>query len=433
MATLNQTHDPARRSWVETANDPKCAFPIQNLPYGVFSLAEAAPRVGVAIGDTILDLSVLEADGLVRPGNTATVFDKAQLNDFMALGHEVWSQTRAALSDLLEASNGRLRDDAGLRARALVPMSSVRLHLPLRVAGFTDFFASRYHATNVGTMLRGADNALSPNWLHMPMAYTGRASTVVVSGTPIRRPLGQMKPAKLDAPVFGASRRLDIELELGAIVGVPSRLGEPVTLAEADRMIFGYVLLNDWSARDIQGWESNPLGPFQGKAFASTISPWIVTQEALEPYRVAAPEREVALLPYLQEHRPGNFDIDLEVGLRAQTAAAPTIISRTNARHLYYSPAQQLVHHAVCGCAMSTGDLLGSGTVSGPEKGSYGSMLELSWAGKEPIALEGGETRSFLQDGDSVSLSGACEGRGHRIGFGTCEGTILPAVAEPTW
>ncbi|HRK43212.1 MAG TPA: fumarylacetoacetase, partial [Gemmobacter sp.] len=309
----------------------------------------------------------------------------------------------------------------------LTPLAEVALHMPFLVSEYTDFYAGRNHAVNVGTMFRGPENALPPNWLHMPIGYNGRASSVVVSGTPVRRPWGQVKAPDQAMPVFQPSRRFDIELELGAVVGMPSE--GPVTVAEADEMIFGYVLLNDWSARDIQAWEYQPLGPFQAKATATTISPWIVMKAALEPFRTSTPARAVPLLPYLEEPRPMLYDIALEVGL-APEGGPETIIARTNAAELYYSAAQQLAHHTSCGCAMNTGDLLGSGTISGPTKDSRGSLLELSWGGKEPFAIAGG-MRSFIEDHDTLTLRGQCRGEGYTIGFGACTGKVLPALPNP--
>ncbi len=407
------------RSWVDSANAPGTEFPLNNLPYGVFSTADR-PRCGVAIGTRVLDLAGLEADGLLPESG----FAEPALNTFMEHGPEVWSDIRSRLTTLLDEGAPE-RDRVELH---LHDMASVTLHLPFRVAEFTDFYAGRHHATNVGTMFRGAENALPPNWLHMPIGYNGRASTVVVSGTPIRRPSGQTKAPDAELPSFGPSRRLDIELELGAVVGQPSAMGEPVDLDRADSMIFGYVLLNDWSARDIQAWEYQPLGPFQAKAFATTISPWVVTAEALAPFRIPAPKRELPLLPHLADTGPMHLDIDLSVTI-APEGGEVTEICRTNSRELYYSAAQQLTHHASSGCAMRIGDLLGSGTISGPEKLQRGSLLELSWGGKEPIALPGGETRSFIEDGDTLTLHGAAQGDGYRIGFGPCSGTILPARA----
>jgi fumarylacetoacetase len=418
---------------VVSADDPACPFPIENLPYGVFSVGAGTPRVGVAIGDQILDLSVMEAAGVLRPAPEQIVFDRPDINAFMALGASAWRSTRAAITDLLAADMRLPADLCGLVSRALTPSGAARLHLPLAVAGYTDFYASREHATNVGSLLRDPQNALTPNWLHIPIGYNGRASTVIVSGTGIRRPLGQMRPPNADAPLFGPSRRLDYELELGAIIGVPSTMGQPVTVAEAHAMIFGYVLLNDWSARDIQAWEYQPLGPFQSKAFATTISPWVVTAEALEPYRVPTPQRILPLLPYLTEHAPYNFDLNLEIELRPAGADRGSVVCRTNQRNVYYSAPQQLAHHAVSGCAMRTGDLLGSGTISGPTRDSLGSLLETTRNGAEPVSLPGAGQRSFLEDGDTVTLRGWCRRDGQQLGFGECVGTILPAPPQLDW
>jgi fumarylacetoacetase len=419
-------------SWIESANQPDCHFPIQNLPYGVFSRAAEAPRCGVAIGDQVADLAALEECGLVSVAEGRAAFAAPALNAFMALGPDAWHAVRERLTELFsQGGDQSLRRDVDLQARCFVPLDEARLHLPFTVAEYTDFYSSRQHAFNVGTMFRGPENALPPNWLHIPIGYNGRASTVVVSGTDIRRPLGQIKPPDDAAPIFGPSQRLDIELEMGAVVGAPSRMGEPVTVAEADEMIFGYVLLNDWSARDIQAWEYQPLGPFQAKAFGTTISPWVVTRSALEPFRVAAPEREKQLLPYLCEPGPLNYNIALEVLMQPDGAAEATTISRTNSKHLYYSAAQQLAHHAICGCRMNTGDLLGSGTISGPEKDQSGSLLELTWGGQNPLVLDTGETRTFIEDGDTLTLTGWAQGRGYRVGFGACSGKILPAVTLP--
>ncbi|WP_210254959.1 fumarylacetoacetase [Methylocapsa sp. S129] len=429
---MSSSSKPAvrRGSWVESANELLSHFPLENLPYGVFSAAGSTPRCATAIGDFVLDLQAIETVGLLQIGGGAA-FREPGLNTFMALGPEAWSSVRTRLTELL-AKDGdpALRERADLRAQALVPRASARMHLPFKVAGYTDFYAGRHHAMNVGTMFRGPENALPPNWLSIPIGYNGRASTVVISGTPIRRPLGQTKPPGAELPVFGPSRRLDIELELGAVVGTPSHLGEPITVSEADAMIFGYVLLNDWSARDIQAWEYQPLGPFQAKAFATTISAWIVPKAALEPFRVAAPPRDRELLPYLHEPEPMLYDIELEVRMRPAGAAEAMTISRTNSRELYYSFAQQLAHHAVCGCQMETGDLLGSGTISGADKASRGSLLELTWGGAEPLNFPDGGARTFIEDGDELVLAGWAQGSGHRIGFGECAGVVRPAPAD---
>jgi fumarylacetoacetase len=414
---------PLVTSWVASANAPGHPFPLNNLPCGVFSAGDDDPRCGVAIGDMILDCRAAEDEGLLTL-DEAPVFDVPFWNEVMELGPEAWAALRARLIQLLA-------DGSAERAAVeplLVPMDQAEMHLPFLVAEYTDFYAGRHHATNVGTMFRGAENALPPNWLHIPIGYNGRASSVVVSGTPVRRPWGQLKGPDEAAPRFAPCARFDLELEMGAVVGTGSE--GPVTVDEADAMIFGYVLLNDWSARDIQAWEYQPLGPFQAKATATTISPWIVTRAALEPFRVSTPAREVPLLDHLKDTGPMLYDIDLTVTL-APEGKAPTEIARTNYREMYYSAAQQLAHHTTSGCPMTPGDLLGSGTISGPEKHQRGSLLELSWGGKEPLTLDTGETRSFLADGDTLTLTGAARGDGYTIGFGTCTGTILPALKDP--
>jgi fumarylacetoacetase len=421
---LPHPNDPKLRSFV--AVEPASDFPIQNLPYGVFSAKGLAPRVGVAIGGYVLDLWALAQEcriDVVEPG----VFAQASLNAFMALGPKVWTKTRARISELLRADHPELRDDEELRKQALVPMTDIRLHLPFAVAGYTDFYSSKEHATNVGVMFRGKDNALQPNWLHMPIGYNGRASTVVVSGTKVRRPRGQLKPPNVEAPSFAPCKRLDFELEMGVVVGQASPMGEMLTETQAEEMIFGFVLLNDWSARDIQQWEYVPLGPFLAKAFATSISPWVVTREALEPFRVLGPEQNPAPLPYLRQARSNNYDLELDVGLRAAGMNEAQTICRTNFKYMYWSSVQQLVHHASSGCAMNVGDLLGSGTISGPEKHQRGSLLEISWNGTEPLELRGGTKRSFLEDGDSLVMRGWCQGDGYRVGFGEVEGTIVAA------
>ncbi|MGL6210780.1 MAG: fumarylacetoacetase [Paracoccaceae bacterium] len=416
---------PLLRSWLASANTPDTPFPLNNLPYGVFSVGDDEPRCGVAIGDMILDMAGIEEAGLVDLDDEPC-FDLPFWNDLMELGPEAWTTLRTRLIHLL--SEGA-REEPALRP-FLVPVADATLHMPFLVAEFTDFYAGRHHATNVGTMFRGPENALPPNWLHIPIGYNGRASTVVVSGTAITRPNGQTKAPHAEMPSFGPSKRLDIELEMGAIVGKPSQMGHPVTVAEADTMIFGYILLNDWSARDIQAWEYQPLGPFQAKAFATTISPWIVTKAALAPFRTPTPAREKPLLAYLTEPGPMLYDIALTVTMAPHGKPASTI-AETNYNQMYYSAAQQLAHHASSGCAMNVGDLLGSGTISGPEKSQRGSLLELTWGGKEPLTLDTGEVRTFIEDGDTLTLHGAAKGDGYQIGFGPCTGTIRPAVKFP--
>jgi fumarylacetoacetase len=422
---LSHPNHPSLRSFIPV--DPSSDFPIQNLPYGVFSSRDGlAPRVGVAIGDYVLDLWELEQDCRLDVGPIG-VFSNPSLNAFMALGPKVWSKTRARISELLRQDHPELRDNDALRGRALVPMKDVKLHLPFTVAGYTDFYSSKEHATNVGVMFRGKDNALQPNWLHMPIGYNGRASTVVVSGTRVRRPRGQLKPPSADVPSFGPCKRLDFELEMGVVIGQPSAMGEMLSESQAEEMIFGFVLLNDWSARDIQQWEYVPLGPFQAKAFATSISPWVVTREALEPFRLQGPEQNPVPLSYLRQTRANNYDLALEVGLRAGAMNEAQSICRTNFKYMYWSSLQQLMHHASSGCTMNVGDLLGSGTISGPEKSQRGSLLEISWNGTEPLELQGDIKRSFLEDGDSLVMRGWCQGNGYRVGFGEVEGTVLPA------
>jgi len=395
------------RSRIAAANHADCEFPIQNLPYGVFSTPSAAARCGVAIGDMILDLAECEHRGLVDAEGT---FARPQLNDFIALGREAWDRTRARLTQLL--AEGADED------LPLVPMTDATLHLPIRVTEFTDFYASRNHAFNVGVLFRGPENALPPQWTHMPIGYNGRASSVVVTGTDIRRPMGQVKGEA--GPVWTACRRLDLEMELGAIVGADSRMGDRVSVDEAEEMIFGYVLLNDWSARDIQAWEYQPLGPFQSKALGTTIGAWIVTQAALEPFRSAGAERSNPLLPYLAESRPGLYDMTIGWTMNGQP------MSRTNYNVMYYSSAQQLAHHTESGCPMRVGDLLGSGTISGPSRDQTGALLEMTEGGKSPVEVNGA-ARTFIEDGDEIGLYGFAQGEGYRIGFGPCTGRILPA------
>ncbi|MEQ8659059.1 MAG: fumarylacetoacetase [Hyphomicrobiales bacterium] len=408
-------------SWVASANNAETPFPLNNLPYGVFSTAGTGPRCGVAIGDQILDVQALEVAGMIDSGGA---FSEPSWNAFMGKGKAAWDALRARLTEILAQGSA----DQARAGELLTAQADATLHMPIVVAEYTDFYAGRHHATNVGTMFRGAENALPPNWLHIPIGYNGRASSVVVSGTDIHRPWGQLKGPNDDMPRFAPSQRFDMELEMGAIVGTPS--DGPISVRQADENIFGYVLLNDWSARDIQAWEYQPLGPFQAKATATTIGPWIVTSAALEPFRCDTPAREFELLDHLKDQGPMLYDIELSVTM-APAGKAPTTIVRTNYREMYYSAAQQLAHHTTSGCPMHTGDLLGSGTISGPDKGSRGSLLELSWGGKEPITLDTGETRSFIEDGDTLVLHGAARGEDYSIGFGTCEGTLLPALNDP--
>jgi len=422
---LKATLAPTLKSWIESANDPASDFPIQNLPFGIFSDAvDERPRAGVAIGEWIVDLAALEGERLI---DAQGAFAAPRLNPFIALGRDTWRAVRIALSGLLAQNTPTLRDDAALRRRVLVPRKDATMHLPVDIPGYTDFYSSKEHATNVGSMFRDPKNALLPNWSELPVGYNGRASSVVVSGTPVRRPNGQIKLPDEERPIFGACRKLDIELETGFIVGRGNALGEPIACEEAEAHIFGMVLLNDWSARDIQQWEYVPLGPFNSKGFATTISPWIVTLDALEPFRTATPEQQPEPLPYLRHAGNHAFDIELEVALRAEGASRATIISRTNFKLMYWSMAQQLAHHTVSGCNTRVGDLMGSGTISGPTADSCGSLLESTWNGQRPLKLEDGGERAFLLDGDEITLRGWCQGEGYRVGFGECVGSILPA------
>jgi fumarylacetoacetase len=415
-----------QRSFVEVASDSH--FPLQNLPFGIFSTKTApGPRAGVAIGERVLDLAALEQAGLlaVAPAGQR-VFDRPSLNAFIALGRPAWTKARARIGELLRNDCPDLRDDAALRARALVPQAEARLQLPVEVPGYTDFYSSKEHATNVGSMFRDPKNALLPNWVHLPIAYNGRASSVVVSGTAVHRPQGQLKPPDAERPVFGPSRKLDFELETAFVVGDGNALADPIPVGEAEQHIFGMVLLNDWSARDIQQWEYVPLGPFNSKTFSTSISPWIVTMDALEPFRVAGPLQDPEPLPYLRQSGPHAFDIRLEVALTPAGGAATTL-TRTNFRYLYWSMAQQLAQHTVSGCNARVGDLMASGTISGSTPDSLGSLLELAWNGTRPIEVAAGARRSFLEDGDEVIMTGWCQGDGYRVGFGEVRGTILPS------
>jgi fumarylacetoacetase len=413
------------KSFIDVARESH--FPIQNLPYGVFSPKDGGrPRAGAAIGDWVLDLKVLEEAGLFD-GTAASrekVFSRPGLNDFMALGRPAWQEARAAIQELLHSDNPRLRDDLELRGRAMSPMAEVEMHLPAQIGDYTDFYSSKEHATNVGSMFRGEKNALQPNWLHLPVAYHGRASSVVISGTEIRRPSGQILDQQTGKPVYQLSREMDFELEMGTFIGPGNRLGEPFAMGDAAEHIFGMVLVNDWSARDIQRWEYRPLGPFLSKSLATSISPWVVTMEALEPFRRPGPEQDPQPLAYLRVDVDWAYDIQLEVRLQSEAMAEPALISHTNFSTLYWNMAQQLVHHASSGCNMRPGDLLASGTISGPARDSYGSMLELAWRGERPVGLPNGEQRSFLEDGDSVTMTGWCQGDGYRVGFGEVRGRL---------
>jgi fumarylacetoacetase len=429
---MNPTTDPAFRSFLPVS--PDSPFPIQNLPFGVFRRRDDDPPgqavIGVAIGDLALDLSVLEDEDLfVGPHLFGRhVFRRPTLNAFLALGRPAWREARSLLSDLLSGKNPALRDNPGFRDRALVPRSEVEMLLPVDIGDYSDFYSSREHATNVGSMFRGPDNALLPNWLHLPVAYHGRASSVVVSGTDLHRPFGQSKPEGAPAPVFGPSRSLDFELEMGFFIGPGNELGRPIPIGRAPEHIFGMVLVNDWSSRDIQAWEYQPLGPFLSKSLGTSISPWVVTLDALEPFRTAGPVQDPRPFPYLQSPGDWAFDIRLEVYLQGEKMERAERISASNLKYMYWNVCQQLAHHTINGCNLRPGDLLASGTISGPTPDSYGSLLELAWRGTKPVTFTNGEKRSFLQDGDRVTLTGWCQGDGYRVGFGEVTGKVLPAL-----
>lgn len=425
---MDNTTDPGLRSFVPAL--PDSHFPIQNLPYGVFRHGTEM-HVGVAISDRVLDLTVLEAAGrLVVPGARGRVFDQGKLNPFLTLGRSAWTTVRGMVIRLLQAMRPNLQDEPALLADALLAQSDVVMQLPAEIGDYTDFYSSREHATNVGSMFRDPAKALLPNWLHLPVAYHGRASSVVVSGTDLRRPCGQTCSTETGPPTFGPSRAVDFELEMGTLIGPGNVLGQPIPIDAAPEHLFGMVLVNDWSARDIQRWEYVPLGPFLAKNFGTSISPWVVPFEALEPFRVAGPAQDPAPLPYLRSTGDRAYDIHLEVKLQGERMEQPQRICISNFRYLYWNICQQLAHHTVNGCNLRPGDLLASGTISGPTPDSYGSLLELSWKGTKPLQFPNGEPRTFLQDGDRVTMTAWCQGNGYRIGFGEVTGRILPAAAS---
>ena len=441
MQRMNDTHDPALESWVETANHADCDFPIQNLPFGIFRRtgAEEPPRGGVAIGDCILDLTACQAANLFA-GTAATAAAACAgptLNPLMALGAGAWTALRARVSELLRDDGDGSETVRGLGDGALVPMAEADLFVPAAVGDFTDFWASVHHATNAGSIFR-PESPLLPNYKHLPIGYHGRVSSIVVSGTGVRRPIGQTRNADGPQPNFGPCRALDYELETGFYVGPGNALGAPVNLADADAHIFGLCLLNDWSARDFHAWEAQPLGPLLGKNFATTVSPWIVTLEALAPFRTAAfrrPDGDPAPLPYLltdEDQSEGGLDIQLEVALQSKrmraAGTAPHVLGRSEFRNMYWTVAQMLSHHTSNGCNLRPGDLMGSGTVSGATDESYGSLLELTRGGQQSYELPSGETQKYIEDGDEVYLRGRCSADGFTsIGFGECRGEIVAA------
>jgi fumarylacetoacetase len=416
-----------RASFIHVSRDSH--FPIQNLPFGVFKPRQGKARIGVAIGDLILDLSILEEFGHFRSPELQDrqLFGEDSLNKFLVLGRPAWRKAREIIQHLLDANTPVLQDDVDLRDRVFHRQSEVAMQLPARIGDYTDFYSSYHHAHNVGTMLRGPENALMPNWKWLPVAYHGRASSVVVSGTDVQRPSGQTKPPDTAAPTFSPTKSLDYELEMAFLIGPGNSLGQPVPIDRAIDHIFGLVLMNDWSARDIQAWEYQPLGPFLAKNFCTSISPWVVTLEALEPFRKPLPPQDPEPLPYLRAKNDFTFDIHLEARLQTSSMGAPQIITNTNFQNLYWSIAQQLAHHTITGCNLEPGDLLASGTISGSAEESRGCMLELTWRGANPLQLPNGEARKWLEDGDRLTISGWCQGDGYRVGFAEVSGRILPA------
>jgi fumarylacetoacetase len=421
-----KANNPKLKSWVEVPAGSD--FPIQNLPFGIFKTKYLSAVVGVAIGNHVIDLVYLHENGYLDGlGLPSGIFNQKYLNHFLALGKLKTREVRERISELLQHDNDELKSDVAAREIALIPKEEVQMLMPVRIPNYTDFYSSEEHATNVGSMFRDPKNALLPNWKHIPVGYHGRASSIVVSGTNIHRPKGQVKPVDSDIPLFCPSQKMDFELEVAFITCSETKLGSSISAKNVDEHIFGFVLFNDWSARDIQNWEYVPLGPFLGKNFGSTISPWIVTMDALEPFRVKGPEQFPHVLPYLAVDGENNFDISLEVLVQPERSQE-TVVSRSNFKYMYWNVNQQLAHHTVNGCNIQVGDLYASGTISGPSPGSFGSMLELSWNGQRPLHLANGAERKFIEDGDTIIMHGHAEKDGVRIGFGECKGKILPAT-----
>lgn len=411
-----------KKSWVLGSEHTE--FPIQNIPFGIYSTASKSPRIGTAIGNKVLDIHQLAVSGLIALDTKIT--ENISLNDFISLGKSVTNKIRLDIANLLDIENNTLKDRADL-ALFMDEMSEVTMHLPVKIGDYTDFYSSRQHATNVGIMFRDPANALLPNWLHIPVGYHGRASSIVVSGTNFHRPKGQTKPIETEPPIYGESKRMDFELEVGFVIGKKTELGHPIEITKAEDHIFGLFLFNDLSARDIQQWEYVPLGPFLGKNFASIVSPWIVTLEALEAFRVAGEVQEPKVLPYLEYEGKKNYDINLEVSLTPKTGEE-TVICKSNFKYMYWNMCQQLAHHTVNGCNVNVGDVMASGTISGAEPHEFGSMLELAWKGTKPIPMKDGSTRLFMQDYDTCTIKGFAEKDGVKIGFGECKTQVLPAL-----
>lgn len=421
----NKTNNPLKKSWLEVAENSD--FPIQNIPFGVFVTQDDIITIGTRIGDYAIDLSALHQLGYFE-GITLTedVFLQDTLNAFISEGKTTWRAVRNRISELFDINNTKLQNNEDHKKVVLFSMDEIEMQLPVHIGDYTDFYSSKEHATNVGTMFRDPENALMPNWLHIPVGYHGRSSTIVQSGIPVQRPIGQTFPKGADKPVFGPSRLVDFELETAFITGDANAMGEAVSIDNAEDHIFGMVLFNDWSARDIQKWEYVPLGPFLAKNFASSISSWIVTMDALEPFRVDSPKQDPEPFPYLRQKGQHSFDINLEVAI-APEGEEETTVTKSNFKYMYWTMVQQLAHHTVNGCKVNSGDMMGSGTISGPTPDSYGSMLELSWQGTNPVQLKNGKERKFIEDNDTVIIKGYCKNNELRIGFGEVVSKLLPA------
>lgn len=423
MLTAN---DPSRKTWLEVPANSD--FPIQNIPFGVFIPEDDFTTIGTRIGDTAIDLAAMHQLGYFNDIEELPddIFLQDTLNDFITLGRPMWRRVRNRIAEIFDATNEELKNNAEHRENVLFPVDKVQMLLPVFIQDYTDFYSSMEHAENVGTMFRGKDNALMPNWKHLPVGYHGRSSSIIVSGEDIHRPLGQMKPQDADAPVFGPSKLLDFELEMAFITTDGKHLGERINVDEAEDYIFGMVLFNDWSARDIQAWEYVPLGPFLGKNFASSISPWVVTLDAMEPYRTESPQQDPEPLDYLKIEGKKTFDIKLEAFIQPE-GSEETKVCTSNFKYLYWNISQQLAHHTVNGCNINAGDMMASGTISGPNEDNFGSMLELTWRGSKPIKLNDGSERKFINDGDTVIMRAHCE-NGVRIGFGEVRAKVLPVL-----
>lgn len=417
-------NNPERKTWLKTAKDTD--FPIQNIPFGVFLTAEDIITVGTRIGDIAIDLAALHQlgyfKGIPLPDD---IFLQDTLNDFIAMGRKRWRQVRDRIADIFDAENEELKNNTEHCSYVLFAVEEIEMQMPVLVRDYTDFYASKEHATNVGEMFRGKENALLPNWLHMPVAYHGRSSSIVPSGTPVHRPQGQKMPKGADQPIFGPSRKVDFELEMAFITTDGTPMGEPIPVEKAEEYIFGMVIFNDWSARDLQRWEYVPLGPFLAKNFASSISPWVVTLDALEGFRTEGPEPEIPQLPYLQTSGKKTFDINLEVAIQPKNGVE-TNLAKTNYKYLYWNMSQKLAHHTITGCPINSGDMMASGTISGKTKDSLGSLLEITWNGKNPILLKDDKERRFVEDHDTIIMRGYCKNDKVKIGFGEVRTKLLP-------